>query len=111
MMSALRFVWGMMFVVAVAGCSGGRESGQKVQPPPPDAQVTLEKIATTGDLSAHKDQLREELVAHGETDPVQSEELLADYEQLVTLTDAAAIKAKAQEMSGKLGSSQAAAPQ
>ena len=106
MLSALRFVWLMLFVVAVAGCAESRESGQKVQPPPPDAKVTLGKIANTGDLPAHKGKLREELMGLGESDPAKSQELLADYEQLVTLTDAAAIKAKAQEMAGKLGAGQ-----
>ncbi|TWU26307.1 hypothetical protein Pla52o_01600 [Novipirellula galeiformis] len=102
MTSAVRFVGVMLFVVAVIGCGGGRETGQVVQPPPPDAKFTLEKVADTGNLSAHKTQLHDELQGLGESDPEMSQELLGEYEQLTSLSDTAAIQAKAREMADKL---------
>lgn len=102
MMSALRFALSALLLIAVIGCGGRREGGQAVQPPPPSAKATLEKIASSGNLVADKDQLREELMGLGESDPAKSEELLGDFEQLATLSDSAAIKAKAKEMADKL---------
>lgn len=102
MTSIIRFVCVMLLVAAVIGCGDGRETPIAVTPPPSDAKVTLEKIATTGGLPASKKQLHEELMGLSESDPDKSQDLLADYEQLTSLSDAAAIKAKAREMADKL---------
>ncbi|QDS90308.1 hypothetical protein EC9_45150 [Rosistilla ulvae] len=103
MTSVVRFVCVMLFLTAVIGCGEVRETGQAVQQPPLDAKVTLEKIAATGKLSDQKAQLLGELEGLGENyPPEKTQELLADFEQLSALSDAAAIKAKAQEMAEKL---------
>ena len=102
-MSSLRLALSVLLLFAVVGCGAvGREAGQAVQPPPPTVKATLEKLASTGELSAVKDQIREELMGFGESNPAKSEELLRDFEQLTSLSDAAAIKAKAKEMADKL---------
>ena len=102
-MSLLRRVSFLLVLVVFIGCGGGRESGQTVEPPPSDAKATLQEIATTGNLAAKQAELRVQLEGMGEEgDPAKAEELLADFEQLSGLTDAAGIKAKAQEMADKL---------
>lgn len=99
----LRYRWLVLLVVMViGGCGGGRETGQVVQPPPLDAKIILERIAETGQLAANQQQLEEELLGLGESHPEKAETLSADYQQLKTLSDPAAIKAKASEMAGKL---------
>jgi hypothetical protein len=62
----------------------------------------LDRVAETGDLS-----MAEELQSYieedlAETDPAISEELMKDYEELMTLSGADEIKAKCEEMKAKL---------
>lgn len=102
MTSVTRFVGMALFLIAVIGCGGSRETGQAVQPPPLEAKIVLEKIATTGELSAHKDHLLQELQGLGESEPEKSQELLSDYEQLNSISDKSAIREKAREMAEKL---------
>jgi len=99
-MSALRFLLLTLFLGVVVGCGG--EERKPVEPPPPTAKAVLQDIATTGNLSAKQAELKQELEGMGESDPEKAEELLADFEQLITLKNAAEIKAKAQEMADKL---------
>jgi len=101
-MSTLRCLALALFLGSVIGCGGGHASSQSVEPPPPSAKATLQEIAASGKLSAKKTQLKEELEGMGESHPEKAQELLADYEQLTTLSGADKIKAKAQEMADKL---------
>ncbi len=101
-MQLVRAVAAMLLMVVVLGCGGGREAGQTVTPPPPDAKVTLEEVAATGTLPKPEEKLRQEIESLGESDPAKAEELLADYNQLISMSDSTAIKAKAAEMAAKL---------
>jgi len=102
MISKLKLALSVLFLLAVVGCGSGREAGVSVQPPPPTVKGILENLASSGNLSAVKKQIHDELMGLGESDPAKSEELLRDFEQLTSLSDAAAIKAKAKEMADKL---------
>lgn len=90
-----------LLLLAAIGCNDGRESGERVTPPPPDAKVTLEAMAATGSLDK-KAELRAQLEGLREAKPEQAEELLGDYQELIKQPDAEAIKSKAQEMAKKL---------
>ena len=98
----LRFAWLVLVVGVVVGC-GGRERGVPVEPPPPKllAKAILEETAAEGQMTS-VETLQEMLEAMKESDPAKADELLADYEELVTLTRPAKITAKAREMAGKL---------
>ena len=104
-MSPLRFLLLTIIfgsVTTIIGCGDGHAPSRSVEPPPPSAKATLQEIAASGNLSAKKVQLKEELEGMGESEPEKAEELLADYEQLTSLSGAAKIKAKAKEMADKL---------
>ena len=90
-----------LLLLAAIGCNNGRESGQKVTPPRPDAKVTLEAMAASGSLDK-KAELRAQLEGLREAKPLQAEELLGDYQELIKQSDTEAIKSKAQEMAEKL---------
>lgn len=97
-------VWWLVLVLALfVGCTG-RGSSVPVEPPPASsaAKSALEGIAASGELGSATDEVKMQLEAMKETDPAKANELLADYNELVALSDPAAIKAKAKEMAGKL---------
>lgn len=98
----LRFAWLVLLVGVVVGC-GGRERGVPVEPPSPKllAKSILEETAAEGQMTS-VETLQEMLEAMKESDPAKADELLADYEELATLTQPAKITAKAREMAGKL---------
>lgn len=89
-------------LVCVLGCGDARETGVAVVPPPPAAKVTLEEIAQSGSLQGKQERLREELWSAAESHLDSPDELMADYEQLISESNPAAIKAKASEMAAKL---------
>jgi uncharacterized protein YmfQ (DUF2313 family) len=66
------------------------------------AKSALESIAASGELGSAVQELQMQLEAMKETDPAKAEELLSDYNELVGLSDAEAVKAKAKEMAEKL---------
>ncbi|UUO08559.1 hypothetical protein M4951_09605 [Blastopirellula sp. J2-11] len=91
-----------LLVGCLLGCGLSGEESVRVVPPPPDAKETLQQIATNGNLKAVKKRLYEEIEGMREAKPQKAEELMADFKQLAAEKDAAAIKAKAQEMADKL---------
>jgi len=88
-------------MVAVLGCETSESvSVDPVQEATPDAanaKTMLEEVAESGQVGSGAMLLRESL-----ENVEQSEALLADMDELEGLTDEEAIKAKAQEMIGKL---------
>ena len=102
-MPSLRGISLVLLLASVLGCGGGPDMGSvAVEPPPLDAKVTLEEIASSGSLQGKEDELRQELEGLRESHPAEAEQLLADYEQLVSQSSPASIKSKAQEMADKL---------
>lgn len=101
-MSTFRSAWSMLMIAVLVGC-GSRGSGVKVEPPSPQAVVKaiLEDTAAQGKITADET-LREKLEAMKQTDQATANELLADYNQLIKLSNAQAIAAKAQQMAAKL---------
>ncbi len=92
----------VVYVVLLAGCSGGAP-GEAVKPPSPQAlvKVSLDDIVSSGSLRS-TETLQQQLELMKKTDSAKAEPLLKDYEQLMTLSDPRAIKAKAKEMAKKL---------
>ncbi|MEX0792070.1 MAG: hypothetical protein WD045_02980 [Pirellulaceae bacterium] len=99
--SSLTLLLGLLLLGGL-GCGDDRGSGRSVTPPPPDAKVTLEEIAETGTLGDLKDKLRAQIEAMSEAQPEKAEELMTDYQQLVSQSSADDIRAKAQAMAEKL---------
>ena len=99
----IRWMFIVLWVIVLAGCGGG-EAGTRVQPPAPPqmAKAALEEIAANGALSSSVEVLQQQLEVLKETEPAKANELLADYNELITLSDPAAIKSKAKAMAGKL---------
>jgi hypothetical protein len=84
---------------AVVGCTS---ESQSVTPPPAptasqSAKAALQDIAASGELGSATMGLRESLEGFDE-----GKALLPDLDALEAMSDAAAIKAKAKEMAGKL---------
>lgn len=94
----LIIVFGMAFVL---GC-GPTETTQTVTPPQNPIKPTLESIADTGVVDSGTVLVREELEKMKSTDSAKAEDLLKDLDQLESMNDPAAIKAKAKAMVGKL---------
>lgn len=107
-MSFLRLLVLLAAVAVVVGCGPGVES---VSPPPersPEQIVksALEHAAETGQAGS---ELGEMMAALGEmqaTDAEKASALQEDAQALMSMSDPAAIKAKAKEMLGKLESPQ-----
>lgn len=102
LMSRLQHALLIGALVGVLGCGGDRETGIPVVPPPPAAKVTLEEIAQSGSLQGKQERLRDELWSAAESHLDSPDELMADYEQLISESNPAAIKTKASEMAAKL---------
>lgn len=102
-MPTFRCAWSMLLIGLLVGCGGGRGSGVKVEPPSPAAmaKAILEDTIAQGNVTSGET-LREKLEAMKQTDPAKASELLADYEQLIKLSNAQAIAAKAAQMAAKL---------
>lgn len=101
-MFKFRSAWAILLIGALVGC-GGRESGVKVEPPSPRDAVKAILTDTIAQGKVVSDEtLREKLEAMKQTDPAKADVLLADYKQLVTLSNSQAIVAKAKQMVGKL---------
>jgi hypothetical protein len=91
-------------VVALVGC----DTGEVVTPETTTNSVTdimrpiLERVAETGELQPAeelKSYIEEDLAG---VDPAKSEALMADYQELMSLSSQDEIKAKAQDMISKL---------
>lgn len=94
----------LMSLVVVIGCGGGQVATPEATPSSVVSLIkpVLEKIASTGDretVGELKSYIEEDLAG---VDKAKSDALLADYNELVKLTDPAQIKAKAQGMLSKL---------
>jgi hypothetical protein len=93
--------------VLVVGCSGGTGPGpQKVTPPqvqPADAiRSALQSVAQSGQLGSEGLTIQENIEKLRATDSAKAEALAKDYQELEKLSDPAKVKAKAEEMLGKL---------
>lgn len=101
-MFLFRFAVLVLLTVLFVGC-GGRPRAVEVQPPPPGAKVTLEEIAVTGKLPSPTSDLRDQLEGMRESDGVGElvDELVVDFNELISLSDPAAIQAKARAMVDK----------
>jgi hypothetical protein len=103
----MRFFLSLMLLVSVlalVGCGGG----SAVTPETTTDSVTeiikplLERLAETGDLQGAeevKSYIEEDLAG---VDEAKSAALMKDWQEMQSMTDTAAIKAKAQEMLTKL---------
>ena len=92
--------------VVIVGCRPGAGS---VTPPPevsPAEAVrkALEQVAESGRGGSEIGAMMNDLEAMKATDPQTAEALIEDAKALMSISDSAAIKAKAKEMLGKLGS-------
>ena len=90
----------VLFVAIFLGCSGGTS----VETPPAAsmAKNALESIAASGELGSATEELKSQLESMKESDPTKANELLSDFNDLVSLSKPKAIKAKAKEMANKL---------
>lgn len=104
-MSILRNAWSLVLLMAVvAGCAT-RESPHSVVADPPGRRAmktALAEIAATGKLGASIKVVKEQLESMAEGNKAKADELRPDLDQLISLTDTAAIQAKAKEMADKL---------
>jgi hypothetical protein len=108
--SSMLRIWAsilLVFALVVVGCSQGTGPGpQKVQPvqvQPTDAiRSALESVGKTGQLGSEGLTIQENIEKLRASDPAKAEELAKDYEALQGMSDPAKVKAKAQEMLGKL---------
>ena len=102
-----------VLVVIVLGCSPGSVSVEQPDDSPAEAvKRELETAAESGVLGSEMISIQENLEKMRGTDPAKADELLADLEQLQSMTDPAAVKAKASEMIGKLeGQPESAEPE
>lgn len=99
----IRFSSIVVFVALWAGCGGRGATPERVTPPAPQTMVkaSLDDIIASGSLRS-AETLQQQLESMKKTDSAKAEQLLKDYEQLMTLSDPQAIKAKGQEMAKKL---------
>lgn len=102
-MCTRNFVLFLLPLAILLGCTQ-RPAPVKVQPPKASDQVktALQDLAQRGEITSGIGELKTNLEAMKATDSAKATALLADCEELVTLTTPDAIKAKAQEMLGKL---------
>jgi hypothetical protein len=91
----------LLVLPLVIGCG---ESATKVEKPAPMMMIeaVLNDIAMRGELDSGAEELRQQLDDLRQTDADKAELLLGDYNQLTSLKDPRARKAKAQEMLKKL---------
>ena len=92
-------------VLGLVGCSGGDKpiDVTPVQTPAAtNAKVSLEEIATTGQMGSGMMLLRENIQQLKAADEAKGGPLMTDLDALEKLTDPEQIKAKAKEMAGKL---------
>lgn len=101
-MSTLRL--SLLFLTAVLiGCTGREAPERIVDPPGPRImKAALEEIATTGKLGDSIKVVKEHIESMTEDNPKKAKTLQPDFDQLISLTDPAAVKAKAKEMADKL---------
>ena len=102
-MSILRFLL-LLAAVAMVGCTDGRVvvPGEAAVPTSSEAKTTLEEIAESGEVSSAAMTVREALEELKETDSAKADGLLSDLDELESMSDPEAIKAKAKEMADKL---------
>lgn len=93
----------LLLVAVFVGCST-RESPQIIVDPPGPRimKAALEEIAATGVLGDSAKTIKAELEAMTEDNATRAKALQPDFDQLMSLTDPAAIKAKAKEMAAEL---------
>jgi len=89
------------------GCTSEASKTQPVQPPqisPVDAiRSALQSVAQSGQLGSEGLSIQENIQKLRATDAAKADALAADYQELEAAgADAAKVKAKAQEMLGKL---------
>jgi hypothetical protein len=93
-------------VLALVGCGGGDKpidvTPPTATPAAQNAKLTLEEIATTGQMGSGMMLLRENIEEIKRTDEAKGAPLLSELDALEKETDAAAIKAKAKAMADKL---------
>jgi len=90
-------------MILVIGCSGREAPVRMVDPPGPRImKAALEEIAVTGKLGDSIKVVKEQLESMGEGNTKLAQTLQPDFDQLIALTDPAAIKAKAKAMADKL---------
>jgi hypothetical protein len=97
---------GMVLVVALAafaGCgSTVSDNPVAVETQPPPAKKMLESVAQSGELGSGAMEIRDALQKMKEAGDPKADELLADLDQLQTMSDPNAVKKKAAEMAAKL---------
>jgi hypothetical protein len=93
-------------LVVFLGCDGSQDVkvNAPVVSPADAAKLALKDVANSGQMGSGMYTVRQNLEKLKSTDPAKAEGLLKDLDQLMALPpgDSAAIKAKAQEMAGKL---------
>ena len=94
----------LLAAVAMVGCSGGR-GGVSVEPSaaaPSEAKTLLEEMAESGEVGSAVMVIRESLEQLKQTDAAKADGLLSDLDELESMSDLEAVKAKAKEMADKL---------
>jgi hypothetical protein len=103
-MSWFRFLV-LPVAVVIVGCRPGAESVTPPEVTPVDAvKKALEQVVESGRGGSEIGAMMNDLEAMKATDPQTAEALIEDAKALMSMSDSAAIKAKAKEMLGKLGS-------
>jgi hypothetical protein len=100
-----RFSFLPIFLAMVVGC--GPQSVPVEQPSQAQQEAVvrnLEMVAESGQLGSEMMEIQQSLEEMKATDSETATELLADLEEMESMTDPAGVKAKANEMLDKLGS-------
>ncbi len=99
-----RFSFLPIFLAMVVGCGPQSVPVEQPSQAPQEAVVrNLEMVAESGQLGSEMMEIQQSLEEMKATDSETATELLADLEEMESMTDPAAVKAKANEMLGKLG--------
>lgn len=100
-MAIFRMSWIVLLALVCVGCG---DSGPPAQPPvaPAIIQAILQDLASRGEMNSGVDELAQQFEAMKATDPAKAKALLADYQELRTLSNPQAIKTKAKAMLEKL---------
>lgn len=103
-MSLKRFVLAAVIGVATIGCGGVKETKVSIETTAIEANVkkTLEEYAKTGQTGSSLTALESDINGIKATDSAKGNALMEDYNELLQADSPDKVKAKAQEMLGKL---------
>ena len=104
MTSLIRFLFVAVSLAMLVGCGPSSVPVEQSSQSPADAVVrNLKMVAENGQLGSEMVEIQQNLEQMKATDSATATELLAGLQEMESMTDPAAVKAKASEMLGKLG--------